>query len=415
MLLRHGGDIAAKHGTPLRMFDDTVQQPISQTSDKKLTFSWSGITERDLEAANFPISGKEQKRRCRRAMLSELLFASRQGSWLCYSRRKGHYSVLRAYSRLGFTYSNTLAVVEELIDAGWSFEERSRPGDLFQQSRLAATSHMIEQLYLCRQLVHNPVEPILLKDAYGEVMSYSDTEKTRGWRRQVQTLNEAFASVRIELERKEGPLENNLEWLDPGAHQFSRVRGYRVFNDGSWKRGGRLYGPFWQLLPKAIRSNLAIDGCRVEEPDFAQIHPVLLYALNGKELHGDAYTLAGHEEDRALFKLAWQMLVNANSRRSATLALMGNANCSREKAREVLRLIEERHEPVRDAFYSGVGLALQALDADLMMRIELEALKAGIVALPIHDSFLVSAGRSAEKVREIMDDKHAQLLARLSS
>lgn len=397
------------------MFDHTEQQQISQISDKKLTFSWSGVTERDLEAADFPVSGKEQMRRCRRAMVSELLFAGRQQLRLCYSRRKVHYSVLSAYPRLGFTYSNALAVIEELIDAGWSVEERSRPGNLFRQSRLAATPHMIEQLCRCRQLVHNPVEPIILKDANGKIAYYRDTENTRCWRRQVLTLNEAFGSVRIELEREDRPPDANLVWLDPGAHQFSRVRGYRVFNDGSWKRGGRFYGPFWQRLPKIIRSNLTIDSCPVEEPDFAQIHPVLLYALHGKQLDGDAYTLAGREEDRGLLKLAWQMLVNANSRQSAAFALMGQSNCSLAKAHEVLQLIEERHEPVRDAFYSGVGLTLQALDADLMMRVELKALKAGIVALPIHDSFLVQAGRSAEKVREIMNDKLAQLLANLTS
>src|SRR5687768_17399386 len=48
--------------------------------------------------------------------------------------------------------------------------------------------------------------------------------------------------------------------------------GHRVFN-GGWRFGGRLYGPFWQNLNKQRRLQLTLDGTRVVEHDFAQLHP----------------------------------------------------------------------------------------------------------------------------------------------
>ena len=35
---------------------------------------------------------------------------------------------------------------------------------------------------------------------------------------------------------------------------------YRVFNNGSWRQGGRFYGGFWQGIPSAYRKYIRIDG-----------------------------------------------------------------------------------------------------------------------------------------------------------
>ena len=77
-------------------------------------------------------------------------------------------------------------------------------------------------------------------------------------------------------------------------------------------------------------------------------------------------------------------------------------------ANRLLSALEERHAKIRPAFYTGAGLRLQRTDSDLMMRVEGKCIAEGIVALPVHDSFIVKLGK-AERVREIMDMELARI------
>ncbi|MDO9384602.1 MAG: hypothetical protein Q7T86_17265 [Hyphomicrobiaceae bacterium] len=383
--------------------------PLKRT-DKKLTFGWQGITNAVLSDAGYAISGSLKRQACRRAIVSELLVAAREGRWLSYSRREEHYSVWPVYAVRGFTYTNVIAIVEELRQMNWIEEQRSRPGDLRWQSRMRAKPEMVQCLQLREGLIHVPVQLIILKDADGKIVRYQETRMTRRLRRDVEILNQAFSSVRIELPPEHFPADT---WFDPTALQFSRVRGYRVFN-GSWERGGRLYGPFWQSLAKAIRKKITINGAALDEPDFQHIHPRLLYALHGAKLASDAYFVRGFETERQSVKVAWQIVMNSSSRQSALSALVFKEGHTVAKANKILGAVEERHEPIRSSFYSGVGVRLQAIDSGLMMDVELAALADGIIALPIHDSFLVPAGRPASRLREHMENCLGRTLYRLS-
>jgi hypothetical protein len=386
--------------------------PPHDRADKNLTFGWQGVTNDLLSEAGYAIAGSLKRQACRLAIVSELLMSAREGRWLSYSRRKEHYSVLPVYAIHGFTYTNVIAIVDELRQLNWIEEERSRPGDLHWQSRMRAKPKMLQCLRLCTGLIHIPVQLIIMKDAHGKVVRYPETRMTRQLRRDVATLNEAFSSVRIELLPEHFPADAIR--LDPTALQFSRVMGYRVFN-GSWKRGGRLYGPFWQSLPESTRLKITMDGAALDEPDFQHIHPRLLYALHGTTLVDDAYSVRRFEAERRIIKIAWQIIMNTVSRGSAVRALVFNEGRTSAEAKEILAAVEERHDSIRSSFYSGVGAHLQSIDSALMMDVELAALDDGIVALPIHDSFLVPQGNSATRVREHMDDCLHQTLRRISN
>lgn len=371
--------------------------------DKKLTFSWRGLTDDHLQDSGFPVTGNERLRACRRAIVAELLIAAEHGGWLCYSRRKGYYSELPAYAREGFPFANLTTVVEELLKHKWIEEKRARPGDLGWQSQMRATREMLQRLAGCTRLINIPIELIIRKNDAGIVTSYRDKAHTRGWRREAMKLNEALASSRIELSRDDLS-DDDAIIVDPERVQCSRVSGYRVFNNNSWKRGGRFYGPFWQSVSPEGRLKLTIDGSRVTEPDFRNIHPQLLYELHGFKLHGDAYTIKGYENERPVVKKAGNMMINASSRSAAVGALVKKVRCDYRRAQAICIALDEHHKDISRSFNTGVGLSLQAIDAELMMRIALAALKDGIVALPIHDSFLVPIGRSADKVQQHMHD-----------
>ena len=308
-----------------------------------------------------------------------------------------------------------IPVVDELRELKLVVEDRAFPGRFGSQSRLKATTKLIDALGPVDRLDHNPGEVIRLRDAEDRLVDYTETPFTRSARLEVLLLNEAFHSVDIKLASPE------IVW-DPialriGEHVVhpAQVMGYRVFNV-SWHLGGRLYGPFWQSLPKNWRAKLTIDGDAVDEPDHSQLHPRLLYAEFGRRPDGDAYTSAGYEGQRPLVKCAWQMLINANSRRSAVAALaieMGSLRFQ-AKASVLLAVLEKQHEAVASAFYTGAGLRLQRRDADLMMRIERRCLDEGIVVLPVHDSFVVQQGRRSQRVSEIMEDELDRLLRQCS-
>ena len=56
---------------------------------------------------------------------------------------------------------------------------------------------------------------------------------------------------------------------------------HRVFNRSSFNLGGRLYGAWWENIPKELRQCITINGNPTIELDFPHLHPTLLYIEAG--------------------------------------------------------------------------------------------------------------------------------------
>jgi hypothetical protein len=65
---------------------------------------------------------------------------------------------------------------------------------------MRATDRLIIGLGALAGLAYDPVEIVRLKNAYGELIDYRDAPATRRMRREIRQLNEAFATVIINLE-----------------------------------------------------------------------------------------------------------------------------------------------------------------------------------------------------------------------
>ena len=65
--------------------------------------------------------------------------------------------------------------------------------------------------------------------------------------------------------------------------------------------------------------------------------------------------------------------------------------------------MKRRHKPIARYFHSGVGLELQAVDAGMAETVMRELRRDNIVALPIHDSFIVQE-RHRGHLEEAMAD-----------
>jgi hypothetical protein len=143
-----------------------------------------------------------------------------------------------------------------------------------------------------------------------------------------------------------------------------------------------------------------IGGESVAEPDFASLHPQLLYALHGIELCGDAYSVPDVNYSRKLIKEAWMRAINARSR-SIALASMKEEfqQYSRLQLDALLEAIEGRHQAIAGSLYRCPAEKLQFIDSELLLMTLARCRGEGITGLPIHDSIIVpqSAGASAER------------------
>lgn len=399
------------------------------------------VTRDQINRLRLPPAGSKRLETVRDAIIAEVMLAHCCGKRVNYSRSNDFYPATRRYRSRSFTKTTILSTIDQLLEQNLIAENRAKPGDhrrTGRQSTIWATDKLIElwDHGSDTRYTYDPHEVIRLKRPVAKPVGYDDTEEWR-WRlasynetdecqrcrRRVQEYNEALKATDIILQA------DDVEWRVPVVRVPTktsellvlpyRKAGYRVFN-GDFRHGGRFYGPFWQSLPKERRQQLLINGSPVAEPDHRQLHPRLLYAEFGLRVDGDAYTVSGYEKRRKLFKVAFQIMINASSHKAGMWALaeklaervrdedrvsVGPQKLLRDAA-GILNLLEERHASIKDAFYTGVGLRLQRTDSDMAMRLVSRLLKRGIVTAAVHDSFVVQIHHrdiTAELMAEELD------------
>lgn len=353
--------------------------------------------------------------------------------WISYSRSDHRYSGMARYYGESFTRKNFVAAIDRLLEAGLILEERTAPSPTARrQSTVRASGTLLEVLLeegVGVEFV--PGETVRLKAGDPpRFVPYRDDFGTVTMRRQMAIINESIGSQHIEQPGayRAGPLL--IRRNDSGGETKpipARTQLYRIFNRGSWRSHGRLYGHWIQLLPEAERCEVRIGREPVKELDFVAMHPQLLHAMEGLPFPDDPYRLPGCTRDEV--KDAFLIGLNADSERSAIAALankwsgehMGgeddestvpadgsaseaggqNLKALRDRARFVLDATQ-RSTLLHKAFFTGIGLKLMRKDSDLLVAILIAAAREGIVALPIHDSLVVQE-RHAIHLREIVN------------
>jgi hypothetical protein len=165
----------------------------------------------------------------------------------------------------------------------------------------------------------------------------------------------------------------------------------RVFNNGTFLHGGRLYA-FWQNIPRKLRKYLLINGSPVAELDYSACQLKLIYHMMLKQDYtgDDPYNLPGISRDLA--KKAAIITLNAKSYKSSVLALMGAAkkdldqNIDYYEAKRCIDLFKEKHRPISDFFNSSAGVRLMRIESEVIIRTILAMMKKSICILTIHDS-----------------------------
>lgn len=180
----------------------------------------------------------------------------------------------------------------------------------------------------------------------------------------------------------------------------------RVFNRGSFSKGGRFYGGWWQRCPKAIRRGIFINGESTVEIDFSGLMPTLLYAESGidywTDIGADPYILDNLPE--SLAKLATRELckdiliaaINAESDKKAYQGIRGGAeprsatkSMTLKSFTAILSLLRQKHHAIAHKFGTGAGLDVMNTESRITERIISRLTRKGIPVLTIHDSYIV--------------------------
>ncbi|MCS5549961.1 MAG: hypothetical protein NZ811_00395 [Gammaproteobacteria bacterium] len=243
------------------------------------------------------------------------------------------------------------------------------------------------------------------KDKY--VVDYEDTEQTNKMRENLQTINALLDSRWIDLNVSDEVYEKIAEETEKKKNRsdidFTRKKLKRVFNNKSFEDGGRFYHSWWLDIPKRFRKNITIDGKRTVEVDYSSIHFRILYAEQGIDIRDkDPYIIEGYEDRRRLIKIALNIILNAETKKSSINAIHSKLKVSKDTAIDIYKRLEEEHPKIKQYFGSGRGVKLQYIDSKIAEQVMLNLARDNIVCLPVHDSFIVRLSHQID-LHEEMD------------
>ena len=114
-------------------------------------------------------------------------------------------------------------------------------------------------------------------------------------------------------------------------------------------------------------------------------------------LEEDAYDIGIGKEHRDIVKQCFNAMVQAKSKLTTPPKNI-DWNSTGKTWKELRQLILDKHEPIKDSFFCGMGNKLQFKDNLLAEQIMLRFAKKDIPVLPVHDSFIIIRGLYSELV-----------------
>ena len=331
---------------------------------------------------------------------------------------KNFYSTSNKYGIKGLTYRHLIEnVYLPLQKMGWIREERKGYNDRSGEGNSDTTwfkpsyklKQTLESLEGHSSITIKPSltrECIILRDKEGNNIDYVDTAVTRVMRDNLVDINTMYQKHHIDLrimdkeyrtlsckllQKKKSNKTQRQRQVD-----FSRKVLSRIFNDSKWGVGGRFYYGWWQEIPSEYRKYITIDEGFTHELDYSALHPHMVYFRNNLVLGNlDAYERIMVEGDitinktnRDIIKQVFNAMLNAKkpmARQPRGLDLKP----LKKRWAEIVPIVLKAHHQIKHMFFKGYGGLLQYEDSCLVEDVLLEGMRKNIVALPVHDSFIV--------------------------
>jgi len=237
-------------------------------------------------------------------------------------------------------------------------------------------------------------EAILLKserDPYSRkktLIDYEDTTETRVRRSEVERINDWLRTI---------PLHCPIDGVDVADRDVQRI-----FNNGRFDHGGRLFGGFWQSLPKRDRASLRICREPVATLDYGQAFARMLYAREGvTPPTGDLYALPVYGSS-----------ARTGVKRIFSSLVFGKEDLKRFPKKEpdgpqlrtyfpkgttfsqVVREMQRHHVAIGHYLPSKIGHELFFQESEILLTVLERCQSASLSALPLHDAILVPTSRA---------------------
>ncbi|BDW99216.1 hypothetical protein [Maricaulis maris] len=244
----------------------------------------------------------------------------------------------------------------------------------------------------------------------GTLVDYPETEDTLRMREEVKVINAYLEKL-------------DLFMVPGGPHVDLSARPLRrVFSEGSFACGGRLWGlhahPFWYDLKSGKESGinerqeyLLIDGEPIEEVDIKACSLTILYALEGLPLPNlespyvppqfDTLVPGAEKPPKEAFKPLFQAALNRDRRYPAWAEKKhGDLVCC--SPQEALEALEDLHAPVAHYLHRSFGHQVMRMESDILVDC-LVRHGAELSALPLHDCLIVPTSKAEEAERRLKE------------
>lgn len=327
-----------------------------------------------------------------RMILANLVSCIYEREWLAVPSKPELYSKGQYLNdNLYLTHRPTMAIMDRLVEIGWLSEPK--PGNNFNSvSTMYCPTPKIEaQIFEWLYLVEKP-----FKNQYVWATQYSELKPKQKEKRY------------LGLDASLDDLAHMQFINEHLKHQSYAMHGpqHLIYVDGDDLpiSGGRVYMGL-QMLPdkKAkVRLNTLINEKPVVEIDFKANHMRMAAALKHEELPSDPYESivksSGFQRDTV------KTVINRSLGSSNSGQVIWGAANDKEAPieRQVFDSIMNETTklyPFLD-FNRGLGLMLQSLEGQIMIKAQVELIRLGITALPVHDALMVNRGIEIESAAE---------------
>lgn len=237
-----------------------------------------------------------------------------------------------------------------------------------------------------------------------EWLDYSDTPETDRMRAEMREVNAWLDTAAIEY------LGSGVDLSDRQLH--------RVFNRGSFKSGGRLFGGFWMnasmgdLGGHPWRGHIRIEGEPIVVVDYSATFLRLMYAEAGLQAPaGDLYAdIEGLTALGAEYRTAAKQLVSAmiSSRSELTRRPKKFEPLLPPRAhiKTLANNIKRRHPEIAHLFGQDMSGRLMHIESEILLEVLRRCRAEGLIALPVHDAVIVRESHAHDAKRIMLAAFH---------
>jgi hypothetical protein len=344
--------------------------------------------------------------------------------YLAVARGFGDYSTSR-YNSNNIGYKVFVRLVDILSELGYIEYHRGyfvTATSAGKRSRIRANTKLIKHfkssaITTAMITMNKNEETIILKKSKEaslnpkkkDLVYYIDTDETNKMRGNLERINTLLDRTWIDIEISDKELIKLNQAMDRETDKnpidFTRRKLRRIFNNSSFEQGGRFYHGWWQEISSSYRKYITISGKLTEEEDFSGIHIRMMYALEGIEYGSeDTYIIEGYGiKYREEVKKALNTIINAKTREEAVYSINDKLTLPKNRtAEDLFNKLKLKHPKIAKYFATGIGIELQYLDSQIAEKVMIRLSKDNIVALPIHDSFIVRVSHLNDLKQEMI-------------